>query len=56
MLYAYSWLQNLRDNLVIIHFGSLWKNVTVVSNLVFVEAFIFFLDSLVFVLYSLSKA
>lgn len=56
MLYAYSWLQNLKDSLVIIHFGSVWKNVTVVSNLGFVEVFIFFLDALGFVLYNLPKA
>lgn len=29
MLCTYSWLQNLKDNLVIIRFG-LWKNVSVV--------------------------
>lgn len=37
-------------------FWTPWKNVTVVPNLVFVEVFLFFLDSLFFVLYNLPKA
>lgn len=67
MLYTYSGLQNLKDNLVIIHFG-LWKNVSVVPMvfvkvlvvfcfLVWVFFFFFsFLGSLFFVLSDLLKA
>lgn len=37
-------------------FWTLWKNVTMVPNLGFVEVFIFLLESLFFVLYNLLKA